>query len=184
MTLDAVTLTAVACGAAASAAAIRAAIPWLRASLRVEAFGDVAVRLVEAGRLDSLRKICHVAPHSPMAIALKRCLDALPGAPAAEGDAAQHLRDVYEGAVRTSLVELDRYAWMRSAALSLAAIDGALVLALHARPLALAGAAVAVAFVAWPIAVARSQTRATVAQADRVLAALVAARASASLTLE
>jgi hypothetical protein len=164
-------------GAVAVVLALAVWFLWMRRNLNHVAFGDQIARLCHASNAERARKLASAAPLSPMANAVRKCLEALDanqGEPEAETTA--RLREIYATSMKADLAVGQRTFYLGAAALIGVATGGYVVLARGASrgPLVLYAFAVLILANAWLMA--RRIATQSAAQGERLFPIMAASR--------
>jgi hypothetical protein len=165
-------------GAVGLALALVVWFQWFRRNLNHVAFGDQVARLCHASNADRARKLCSAAPQSPMANAVRKCLEALDLGPADEpaAETTARLREIYTTSMKADLAGGQRSFYLGAVALADVAIGSYFVLArsVSRGPLFLYAFALLVLANAWVMA--RRIATQSAAQGERLFPIMAASR--------
>ncbi|MCB9562533.1 MAG: hypothetical protein H6708_19180 [Kofleriaceae bacterium] len=162
----------------AVAAALVAWLPWFVRAINHVVFYQVCMKLIAAGNLDRLRKLCNAAPRSPIAQAVELAtveVQKLDGEIGAAATVA--VAETFRSTIRVGLQTAMR-PWAWAVAIGAAGVCVYAVVVDGAPTVALAGPAVALVIAAHVRQIAQSLARGGAAGLEQIVPALLATRAA------
>ena len=150
---------------------------WFRRNLNHAAFGDQIARLCHANNADRARRLCSAAPQSPVAVAVKKALEALDqGGDEPPSETVARLREIYVGSLKADLASAQRTFWFGAVALGAIALGVYFIAARDAAPGAIAMYAFAFLILANAWVMARRIAVDGAAQGERLFPIMAATR--------